>query len=221
MYRIYALINNLNQEIFYIGQSKQKYICKRKANHIEDAKNNVKTHKKNIYIRACDYQITLKVLEEINGNLEDAYLREQYYIDLYKPCCNISRAKTTPPKMGGYNKTIFPLELYNLLGTMPDYILAEKFNSNKRTIARIRKEKGIKSYAEQTGNNGRHKVGEAKGTVKGFYTKFTPEMDALLGTMSDKKLSEIINLSCAAIFKRRKRLNINSFGNNHGRKKSI
>lgn len=49
MYRIYALINNLNQEIFYIGQSKQKYICKRKANHIEDAKNNVKTHKKNIY----------------------------------------------------------------------------------------------------------------------------------------------------------------------------
>lgn len=217
MYRIYALVNNLTNEIFYVGHSTQKYICKRKGNHIEDARNNVKTHKKNLYIRACNYQITLKVLEECEGTKEQAYPREQFYMDLYKPCCNLSPARNKPPNMGGWNKTIFPNEMYDLLGTMPDYKLAEKFNSNKHTISRIRKEKNIKSYAEQTGNDGRRKKGIAKGTVKGFYTKVKPEFDKLIGTMPDRELALLASVGHSCIYKRRNSLKIKPFGR-HGKR---
>lgn len=45
----------------------------------------------------------------------------------------------------------------SLLGTMPDYRLAEKMGCNKRSVFRKRRELGIKSYGELTGNNGKFK----------------------------------------------------------------
>lgn len=45
-------------------------------------------------------------------------------------------------------------ENLSLLGTMPDYRLAQKMGCNKKSVMEKRRECGIKSYAEQTGNTG-------------------------------------------------------------------
>jgi hypothetical protein len=67
----------------------------------------------------------------------------------------ISKGRNSkPPLMAGWNTTQFSNEDLKLFGTMPDYRLAEKLNTNKKTIGRIRKKIGIKSYAQQTGKFG-------------------------------------------------------------------
>mgnify|MGYP000929291322 CR=1 FL=1 len=53
-----------------------------------------------------------------------------------------------------------PQEIIDQFGTMPDYKLAEIAGCSKPVIARRRKILGIKSYAEQTGNNGKIKKGD-------------------------------------------------------------
>ena len=60
--------------------------------------------------------------------------------------------KTSKHKRPPFKKISIDLEK---LGSMPDYRLAEILGISKRTVAAIRKEKGIASYAEQTGNDGR------------------------------------------------------------------
>ena len=62
--------------------------------------------------------------------------------------------------MGGWNKTAFSLEIIARFGTEPDYKLAAEIGVNKTQIARARARHGIKSYAEQTGNSGKIKIGE-------------------------------------------------------------
>ena len=57
----------------------------------------------------------------------------------------------------GWNRKEFSQEIISKLGTMPDYKLAKIADTNKTTMARIRKNLGIKSYAEETGNDGRFK----------------------------------------------------------------
>lgn len=66
-----------------------------------------------------------------------------------------NRVYTKPPEMGGHNKIELPDDIVKQLGTKPDYVLAEEAGCTKGVVSRVRKEKGIKSYAEQTGNNGR------------------------------------------------------------------
>ena len=73
-----------------------------------------------------------------------------------KASYNSSRMKP-PPHNGGWNKTILEESIISLLGVEPDYILAKKAGISKKPIQRIRREMGIKSYAECTGNNGRFK----------------------------------------------------------------
>jgi hypothetical protein len=74
------------------------------------------------------------------------------------PCGNLK--KPIPPPMGGWNKIELSQEIIDLLGTEPDYKIGERFGLSKRTIARARRERGIASYAERTGNNGKRKKGE-------------------------------------------------------------
>lgn len=47
------------------------------------------------------------------------------------------------------------------LGTEPDYKIADELGISKFVIAKHRKRRGIKSYAESTGNNGRVKLGNS------------------------------------------------------------
>jgi hypothetical protein len=64
-----------------------------------------------------------------------------------------------PPHTAGQNRKSLPDEILSRLGTMPDYKLATLAGVSKKTIARRRKERGIKPYAAITGNSGKFKVG--------------------------------------------------------------
>lgn len=64
-----------------------------------------------------------------------------------------------PPPMGGHNKIQISDDIVSLFGKMPDYQLASKIGVCKTVIARRRKSLGIKSFAEQTGNNGQYGKG--------------------------------------------------------------
>lgn len=67
---------------------------------------------------------------------------------------------TPPPSMGGWNKRSLADDIVAQLGTMPDYRLAELAGVSKPVIRRERTARGIPSYAEASGNNGRIRVGE-------------------------------------------------------------
>lgn len=74
---------------------------------------------------------------------------------------SMSRANNVrPPNMGGWNRKELSPEIIALLGSAPDYIIAEKCGVSKFKIARERSIRGIESYAYKTGNNGRIKLGD-------------------------------------------------------------
>lgn len=65
-----------------------------------------------------------------------------------------------PPQMGGHNKIKLTEFIIGQFGMMPDYKLAQIAGCNKSVISRRRRKMGVKSYASQTGNDGRIKQGE-------------------------------------------------------------
>lgn len=65
-----------------------------------------------------------------------------------------------PPSNGGWNRIAFSDSIVAQLGSMPDYQLAAISRTSKAAVARLRRARGIQSYAEQTGNTGRIKQGE-------------------------------------------------------------
>lgn len=64
-----------------------------------------------------------------------------------------------PPNRKGVRFFFFPEAHLPLLGTMPDYKLAEQINLTKCQVARERKRRGILSYATTSGNDGKYKLG--------------------------------------------------------------
>lgn len=56
-----------------------------------------------------------------------------------------------PPAMGGHNRLDLPREVIELLGTMPDYKLAELAGCDKSVMSRLRKKMGIGCYAKAAG----------------------------------------------------------------------
>lgn len=81
-----------------------------------------------------------------------------YYRDQIGIAASFDRSRNTlpPPRKA----RPLPAECVALLGTEPDWKLAPRYGVSKYTIARARKRRGIASYAEATGNDGRIKVGE-------------------------------------------------------------
>ena len=73
---------------------------------------------------------------------------------------SFNRARNTPPPpRGGWNRKELPPEIIARLGTEPDYKLGEELGVVKTVIARARRARGIKPYAELTGNTGRYAKG--------------------------------------------------------------
>ncbi len=66
---------------------------------------------------------------------------------------------TPPPPMGGHNRIELPEHIISRLGTAPDYILGNEIGVAKTVIARVRRARNIKPYAEVTGNTGQFKEG--------------------------------------------------------------
>ena len=60
-----------------------------------------------------------------------------------------------PPPMGGHNRIDLPFEVVERLGSCPDYVLAKELGCDKGVIARARKQRGIASYAQISGNTGK------------------------------------------------------------------
>jgi hypothetical protein len=71
-----------------------------------------------------------------------------------------------PPSMGGWNRKDIPDEIAERLGLSPDYVLANIASVSRKVIARHRRERGIKSYAQATGNDGRIRSGECRRRYK-------------------------------------------------------
>jgi hypothetical protein len=159
MYKIYYLYELGKQDIAkYIGCSKQKYLCKRKAQHIEKAINN---NKKDLWIRSINYNIGIQLIEDNIETLETAQIREDFYINKFKATItNTTGAKSIPPYMAGHNYIKLPERFISELGTMPDYLLAKKYGVCKPKIRRERIKRKIISYADITGNNGQYKAGK-------------------------------------------------------------
>lgn len=67
---------------------------------------------------------------------------------------------TPPPNMAGWNRKALPAEIESQLGKMPDYQLAAAAGVDKSVIARLRRKRGIPSFAASTGNDGRIRSGE-------------------------------------------------------------
>jgi len=78
------------------------------------------------------------------------------YQDNAQDCLKKGRA-SRPPDNSEKQRFKFSEEVIKLFGTMPDYKIAEIAKTNKSTVAKRRRRLGIKSYAEQTGNNGQFK----------------------------------------------------------------
>lgn len=105
------------------------------------------------------------------GTVADAVLAEElgcsrknvtYRRDkLGVPAAHDRTRNTPPPAMGGWNRQEFSPEVIARLGTIPDYQLAAEVGSNKKTIARLRREGGIPSFGETHGYSTRFQRGHA------------------------------------------------------------
>ena len=73
------------------------------------------------------------------------------------------KRNSPPPYMGGWNKKPLSQDVLDRLGKEPDYLIARSLGCDKSVIQDRRKELGIKSYAELTGNNGQFKGGARSG----------------------------------------------------------
>lgn len=89
-------------------------------------------------------------------------------------------------------------EMLSELGTMPDSKLAKKYRISKQSISNKRKELGIPSH---------RKVSNKWNPL----INWTPELDALVGTMPDVKLAEQLGVSHHVVFMRRVNLGIPKF----------
>jgi hypothetical protein len=86
-----------------------------------------------------------------------------YYRDSLGIPASFDRSRNTPPpriEANQFQPVELPASCLARLGTMPDYKLAAEYGVSKRTIMRRRHHEGIPSYAAQTGNSGRIRVGE-------------------------------------------------------------
>jgi hypothetical protein len=97
-----------------------------------------------------------------------------------------------------------PLDIQMRLGTEPDYLLARDLGVSKFVIAKHRKIKGISSYAEETGVDGRLKPGEPH-----LQWEPMPEWAVVrLGIVQDYLLAEELGWSVKRIGLNRRRRGI-------------
>lgn len=97
-----------------------------------------------------------------------------------------------------------PSHLIAELGTKPDYRLAQENGVSKFVVARARREAGIPSYAERTGNDGRIDSDRATQRRK----PLAEEIERLLGTIPDYQVAKLASRSVISIKNYRRSLSI-------------
>ncbi len=93
------------------------------------------------------------------------------------------------------NKINWTDEMLSKLGTVPDSEIAKKYGISRRSVFNKRKELDILP-ADGVPNRGTPLV------------NWTPELDALLGTMPDVELAEQLGVNRHVVFKRRVKLGL-------------
>lgn len=97
------------------------------------------------------------VIAEMLGVTRKAVTYRRKVLGIHAGC---SRERNKPPpRMAGHNKIEIPQWVIDLMGSMPDYLLAEKSGINKKTLNRERRRRFIASYADRTGNTGKFNPG--------------------------------------------------------------
>lgn len=209
MYSIYGLKNNLTKEIFYVGRTSTS-LNLRKQRHKARAKNQ-ESGLKNKYIRNINYEFTIFLLQTVD-NIEKAYEKENHFIEFYNSLTNEKKAGKISQRFKNL-KIQWSDEMINELGTIPDYIFARKFNISKAVTTKNRKELGITSYAEKTGNFGVFKKGNIPSPLARQERSIKEEQVYLLGTMTDKSLAKKLGVHHQTVCNERKRRGIKDFRN--------
>lgn len=88
----------------------------------------------------------------------------------------------------------------DILGKKTDREVAKITGRKTTTVSRIRASLGIPAQTDKIGS-----------TPEEIVKRFTPEMDALLGTMTDSALAELLDLHHMTVWNRRKKLGIPPF----------
>ena len=108
--KIYYLIDDINNQIFYIG-STIGILNKRLYHHIYDAFNTNRinyNYEKNQYIRSIISQggtISIHLIENYPcDNKNDLLYRERYHIETIQPHCNVNRPIITQEEYKQYKK---------------------------------------------------------------------------------------------------------------------
>lgn len=109
-------------------------------------------------------------LDDLLGSVADAVIAERIgchrkTVSYRRECLGIPAAfdrtrNVPPPNLGGWNRVDLPDEIIAELGTAPDHVIARRAGTSKYLIGRARAARGIPSYAQATGNDGRIRVGD-------------------------------------------------------------
>lgn len=155
--KIYGLICPKSGLVRYVGTTK-RYLSERLWRHLNPPKKY--NDRKQKWINSLKKEGLSPKIILIEETTKTKQLdRESYWIDFYKwnDLFNMNSGGNKPPEMAGHNRIKLSDEFIEKLGKMPDYKLAEIVGVSKRTIQRNRTARGIKSYSEQTGNDGKFK----------------------------------------------------------------
>ena len=88
-YIIYKVINKLNNDIIYIGSTKQKYLSQRKGDHCKPSNNSNLYLHEFVYLNGgWDNFLFDKIIENETDDDKERFIKEREYIELYNPYCN-------------------------------------------------------------------------------------------------------------------------------------
>lgn len=117
------------------------------------------------------------------------------------------RGNSPPPPPGRrFQAKVLPGWVIEQLGLKPDHVLADEVGVSKKLIGNHRRQRGIPSYAKQTGQTGRFSLGEGKPL-----TDLPDEIIAQLGRVPDRVLATRANVGIDVIRGRRYQLGIASY----------
>lgn len=177
-YMIYALVDPRTDMVRYVGLTSQKYLSDRFDRHLDDWRS---FSPKGLWISELldlNMRPVICLLDDLGDvSAECAYQAELDWINFYRSFLPVALTNCDQVGSAGDFSNLLKWRLQThswwnesstlparipdwavaLLGTMPDYKLAERVGCSKKTIMRARHFLGVASYADTTGNSGRFK----------------------------------------------------------------
>lgn len=162
MKRIYGLADPLDGAVRYVGQTKL-LLCQRLGQHVANARKGAGGNGAvRIWIGAmltAGRRPNIVLLDMVSDERADE--AEVGTIAQYQNLLNVNLDCVARPPLNWRNQPApLPEGIEPLLGTMSDEKLAKQFGTSRRSVLRWRQARGIPSYAETSGRDGKIKAGE-------------------------------------------------------------